>query len=77
VAETCAAIAVAPALISVIFHGLVEDLSAEALKLSAMFSPDSAQRVLLEQVSRIPRTTAADLDWVSTFIATQYHDSPR
>ena len=70
-AENCAAITLAPALISVIFHGLVEDLSAEALKLSAMFSPDSAQRGLLEQVCRIPSTSAADLDWVSAFIASR------
>ena len=71
-AENCAAITLAPARISVIFHGLVEDLSAEALKLSAMFAPDSDPRVLLEQVSRIPSTSAAELEWVSAFIASRY-----
>jgi acyl-CoA dehydrogenase len=69
VAENCAA--VAPALVNVIFHGLIEDLTAEALKLSAMFAQDSAQRALLAQVTRIPRTRAPDLDWVFAFIASR------
>jgi hypothetical protein len=72
VAENCLAANVAPPTVSVIFHGLIEDLSAEALKLSALFSPGSAQRALLRRVVRVPATTAADLGSVSEFITARY-----
>jgi len=71
IAENCAAADVDPALISLMFHGLIEDLAAEALKLSAMFDPVSNQRNLLKQVVRVPRTSAADLESVSEFIASR------
>ena len=45
---------VAP-LVSVIFQGLIEDMSAEALKLSAMFAPESTERARLQGVVRVPR----------------------
>jgi acyl-CoA dehydrogenase len=72
VAENSQAVQLAPATVSVIFHGLIEDLSAEALKLLAMFLPGSSQRALLKRVVRVPRTSAADLASVSEDIAARY-----
>ena len=61
-----------PSLVSVVFHGLIEDLGVEALKLSALFLPGSAPRALLKRVVGVPRTSAADVEAVSRFIATRY-----
>ena len=68
IAENCHAGQVAAPLISVIFQGLIEDMSAEALKLSALFAPDSTERAGLKDVVRVPRTSAADLAAVSDMI---------
>jgi len=61
-----------PALVSVIFHGLIDDLSAEALKLSAVFPTAGAQRAQLRGVVRIPETNATHLQAVSELIAARY-----
>ena len=44
VAENCLIAEVASTAVSIMFHGLIEDLSAEALGLAAMFPSGSAQR---------------------------------
>jgi hypothetical protein len=72
VAESCSAAKIPPATVAVIFHALIEDLSAEALKLSALFVFGGAPRRLLKRVIRVPRTSAADLGSVSEFIAARY-----
>jgi acyl-CoA dehydrogenase len=72
VAENCRAARVAPSTVSLIFHGLIEDLSAEALRLAALFPPGSAPRALLKRAARVPRTGAADLASVSEWIAARY-----
>ncbi len=72
VAENCTIAELAMSTVSVIFHGMIEDLSAEALKLSAMFGCDSIQRAQLTAVVRIPRTIVDDLESVSQFIAERY-----
>lgn len=72
VAEGCAAVPVAAPTVSVIFHGLIEDLSAEALRLAARFPPASTPRGQLKGVVRVPRTGAADLESVSDLIAARY-----
>jgi hypothetical protein len=72
VAEGCLAAGVAPPVVSVVFHALVEDLSAEALKLAAMFPPGSARRDMLKRVVRVPETSAADLGSVTELIAARY-----
>jgi acyl-CoA dehydrogenase len=72
VAENCLAAGVALPTVSVIFHGLIEDLSAEALKLSALFAPGSEPRARLQRVVRVPRTSAADLGSFSELIAARY-----
>jgi acyl-CoA dehydrogenase len=71
-AESCLALHVAPSIVSIIFHGLIEDLGAEALKLSAMLPARSPQRSLLKGVVRMPRKATADLQTVSEFIAARY-----
>jgi acyl-CoA dehydrogenase len=72
VAEHCLAMEIAPATVSVLFHALIEDLSAESLKLSALFPVGSPQRASLKRVVRVPRTSAADLMSVYEFIALRY-----
>jgi acyl-CoA dehydrogenase len=72
VAENCRAVKMAPSTVSVIFHGLIEDLGTEALKLSAMFPPGSEQRALLKRVVRVPETSAADLGSVAELIGERY-----
>jgi len=77
VAENCVAAAVSKSAVSVIFHCLIEDLSAAALKLAALFAPDSAQRELLQGLVRVPETAAADVLALSEFIAARYFSHPR
>jgi acyl-CoA dehydrogenase len=72
VAENCLAAAVPPSVASVIFRCLIEDLSAAALKLAALFAPDSASRPLLQEVVRVPETAAPDVLAVSELIAARY-----
>ncbi len=67
IAESCLALKVASGMLSVIFHGLIEDLSTESLKLSAMFPTNSAERAQLQDIVRLPETSAADLEFVSEF----------
>lgn len=75
VAENCLTVKVASTIVSAIFHGLIEDLSAEALKLSALFAPATTARALLKRVIRVPRTSAADFESVSEFITSRYERS--
>jgi acyl-CoA dehydrogenase len=72
VAENCLLAQIAPATISVIFHGLSEDLSAESLKLSALFPPGSSSREMLKRVVCVPSISAADLEYVSGFLASRF-----
>ena len=72
VAENCLIAELALSSVSVMFHGIIEDLSAEALKLSAMFAFDSIQRAQLQEVVRVPKTIIDDLESVSEFIAERY-----
>lgn len=72
VAENCLITELTPSSVSVMFHGMIEDLSAEALKLAAMFGFDSVQRTQLNRVVRVPRTIVDDLESVSQFIAERF-----
>jgi acyl-CoA dehydrogenase len=72
VAETCATVAAAPEMVSVLFHTLVEDLSEEALRLAAMFPPGATERAQLRPVVRVPRTEAGELALVSETLAAQF-----
>jgi acyl-CoA dehydrogenase len=76
IAENCAAVGVAPATVSVIFHALVADLTAESLALAALFAPGSSQRIVLGEVVRVPETATADLEAVSEWIAVRYGRAP-
>lgn len=72
VAENCAAIGAAAALVSVIFHALVADLTAVSLALAALHPPESPERVLLAPIVSVPETSAADLETVSEWTASRY-----
>jgi acyl-CoA dehydrogenase len=72
VAENCRALKTGLAVVSVLFHGLIEELGAQALKLAALLPPGSASRALLKRVVRVPKTTAADLESVSEMITARY-----
>jgi acyl-CoA dehydrogenase len=64
VAEGCAAAGASLSLVSAVFQGLIDDLTADALRLSALFPPGGPQRVLLKRVVRVPRTAAVDVESV-------------
>jgi len=64
VAENASAAQVPPAVTSVVFHGLIEDLSIEAVRLATLFPHGSAHRSMLKRVIRVPRTTRADIETV-------------
>lgn len=72
IAENCAAGGVAPALVSVIFHALVADLTAESFALAALHAPESPERASLAEVVSVPETSAGDLEAVSEWIAERY-----
>ena len=76
VAENCTVVGTAPALVSVIFHALVADLTAEALGLASLLPIGSAERALLVEVVSVPETTPADLEVVSKWIAGRYSPPP-
>jgi len=72
VAENCIVGGAPPPVVSLIFHGLVEDLSAEVLRLMAMLPAGLAARALLKRVVRIPKTAAADIDSGYAFLLTRF-----
>jgi acyl-CoA dehydrogenase len=72
VAENCVAARVESSTVSVIFHGLIEELREESLTLAATFAPGSPQRAALKGTVRVPRTDASDLEAVSESIAARY-----
>jgi acyl-CoA dehydrogenase len=72
VAENCQKAAVAASLTSLIFGELIEDLTADALRLSARLAPKSQSRSLLHRVVRIPRTSVADCEAAFGIIDSRY-----
>jgi acyl-CoA dehydrogenase len=72
VAENCAAVGAAPALVSVIFHAMATDLAAEFLTLAALLQPGTSERALLVDVVSAPETSAADTQAVSEWVAGCY-----
>lgn len=58
--------------VSVVFAGLIEDFSAEALKLAALFGRTSIPRSLLKKIVRIPQSSVDEFDFVSQTIASRY-----
>jgi acyl-CoA dehydrogenase len=74
VAENCMAADLAPATASVIFHGLIADLTGEALALSERFPSGGAASAQLKAVLRIPERVPADVQAVAEFIGERYRD---
>jgi acyl-CoA dehydrogenase len=70
VAENCFLAGIELPIVAVMFQCLLEDLSAEALQLSAHFAHESIQRIHLGNTVRIPRTAATDVTAVANLVAT-------
>ena len=65
VAEHCVIAEVPAPIVSLVFHQLIEDLSAESMRLSALPQTGAVSRLLLGRVVAIPRTSRRDLDFVA------------
>jgi acyl-CoA dehydrogenase len=65
VAEHCVLAKTPAALVSVLFHQSIEDLSAEAMRLAALPQSGTVARVLLGRIPVVPRTLRSDLDYVA------------
>ena len=65
VAENAGRLAVPAELVSAVFHSLVMDLSTSALSLASMAQTDSKARILLRRMLVVPRTAAADWEFVA------------
>jgi acyl-CoA dehydrogenase len=74
VAENCAAAGVAAETVSLIFHGLVEDLTTESLGLAALLPPGGSQRALLKDLVSVPETSACEIEAISAWIASRYSE---
>lgn len=72
VAENCAAVGVSPELVSVVFHALVGDLTAECLGLAELLQTGSPELALLAVVASVPETRAADFERVSEWLTARY-----
>jgi acyl-CoA dehydrogenase len=65
VAEHCVLAQVPHAVISVLFHQSIEDLTHEAMRLAALPEAGALARLLLNRVRAVPRTSRVDLDAVA------------
>ena len=77
VAENCMVAGAAPPIVSLIFHELIEELSAQVLQLLAMLPAGLAARTLLKRAVRIPRTAAADFESVNAFLLARFEGPER
>ena len=69
VAEHCVLAGVPAALVSVLFHQSIEDLSQESMRLAALPRTAGLARLLLRRVPAVPRTPQGDLDFVAERLA--------
>lgn len=76
IAENCAIVGASRELVSVIFHGLVGDLTTETLGLCTHFPTSGGPRTMLRAVISIPETSAADLQAVADWLAICYGSNP-
>jgi hypothetical protein len=65
VAEHCVLAEVPASIVSVLFHQSIEDLSVEAMRLSALPQTGIVARLLLARLVVTPRTARADLDFIA------------
>ena len=72
VAESAVLVGTSPAVVSVIFHALIADLTAECLGLAATFPPGSPERVLLLEAVSVPQTSRGELEAVADRLTTHY-----
>jgi acyl-CoA dehydrogenase len=72
VAEACALGGARPTVVSPVFHRLVEDVSAEALRLAAMFPAGHGCRRLIQRAVRIPEMTAEEVTALIDLLAEHF-----
>ena len=72
IAENCHLVQLPTATIGLIFQGLIEDLSLEALLLAGMFPVESPARALLQNLVRVPMTTPTEWQAVTDTLTTRY-----
>jgi len=72
VAENCAVARIPRQTVSIIFQAMIEDLSTEAIHLSAMYPMRSTTRELLKRVVRVPKMSPRHVEAVSRLIASRY-----
>jgi len=65
IAENATRLNVAPAVIAVIFHSLISDLSASALALASLPCFDLASRRRICRMVTVPKTSSADWDFIA------------
>jgi acyl-CoA dehydrogenase len=64
IAENAVRLAVAPEMVSAIFHLLMADLSASALSLASLPELGTVSRLLVRRAVVVPRTSSSDWKWV-------------
>jgi acyl-CoA dehydrogenase len=69
VAEHCVLAGVPAALVSVLFHQSIEDLTHESMRVAALPRTGALARLLLGRVAAVPRTRQGDLDFVADRLA--------
>ncbi len=72
IAESSATAAVEQPIVSTIFHGLVQDLTEETLRLMANFAAGSPARAILKNVVRVPTGDLADIESVFECLNERY-----
>jgi acyl-CoA dehydrogenase len=72
VAENLKIMNAEPSNVSLIFHALIEDLSAESLKLAAMYPSESTQRTQLQNCVHIPQALSSDFACVFECMTSRY-----
>jgi len=72
VAENCVPAQAEPAMVSLVFQGLIEDLSNEALRLAALFPADGTQRATLQKVVRVPGTLNKEVEGVMGTVESRF-----
>ena len=72
IAENAVIAGIAPDLISLIFHGLIQDLSADAIQLMSAYPRKSPERRALSKIVRVPYSSPEDIESVFQWCSARY-----
>jgi acyl-CoA dehydrogenase len=73
VAENAIIAKLSPSTISLMFHGLVQDLTAETMQIMSVYRRKSPERLALSKVVRVPHTSFDDGESVFQLCSARYH----